>query len=258
MTLDVLGARGRSAPECSPLVCLFNGPYVVSEGVVAPVADGTKRLLSFVVLRDGRVDRRCAARVLWPHLEEAHAAARLRTSLWRLRSSFPTLLTVDKDFIALADTVEVDVLQLSAWAERLIDGTATSADLGRPRPRLDEFELLPDWTESWVILARERIRQRLLHGVEALSCLLVAAQREAEAVDAALLAVSVDPLRESALRALVIAHLAYGNVADAQRSFDEFRARLARELGVRPSAELAALLPSPRRPHARRLVRRRH
>ncbi|MBM2620722.1 bacterial transcriptional activator domain-containing protein [Actinoplanes sp. LDG1-06] len=39
------------------------------------------------------------------------------------------------------------------------------------------------------------------------------------------------PLRESAQRALAQAHLAAGNVADARRTYDEYRSRLRRELG---------------------------
>jgi hypothetical protein len=72
----------------------------------------------------------------------------------------------------------------------------------------EALELLPGWYDDWVLLEREPLRQRVLHGLEALSRHLVRAGRFAEAVEAAMVAVAVEPLRESAQRALVTAHLA--------------------------------------------------
>jgi DNA-binding SARP family transcriptional activator len=57
-------------------------------------------------------------------------------------------------------------------------------------------------------------------------------------------AVAVEPLRESAQRALVSAHLAEGNRIEALRCFDVYRALLWRELRVEPAADLTALLRS--------------
>ena len=54
--------------------------------------------------------------------------------------------------------------------------------------------------------------------------------------------VSADPLRESAQRVLVEAHLAEGNVQEARRAYDLYRRRAVRELRVEPGAELTALL----------------
>jgi DNA-binding SARP family transcriptional activator len=222
-------------------LCLFNGPYLLMRGEPVALADGTKRMLVFVALRDSRVDRGIVARTLWPDLAPATAGCRLRTALWRLGAAVPGVLTATQGTLGLRPDVQVDVRIRYDWAGRLVDGTATDADLRAP-PGHDEFELLPGWADTWVILARERTRQRLLHGVEALSCRLLTARRIAEAVDAALLAASIDPLRESAHRALVAAHLADGNIADARKTYDEYRVRLRRELGVNPSTDFAALM----------------
>jgi DNA-binding SARP family transcriptional activator len=54
--------------------------------------------------------------------------------------------------------------------------------------------------------------------------------------------IAVDPLRESAQRLLVEAHLAEGNVGEALRCFQRYRALARHELQVDPSAELTALL----------------
>jgi len=76
---------------------------------------------------------------------------------------------------------------------------------------LDDLELLPGWYDDWVIVGRERLRQRLLHAVETLSRELVRGGRCAQAVEAALVVVNAEPFRESAHRVLIEAHLAEGN-----------------------------------------------
>ena len=68
--------------------------------------------------------------------------------------------------------------------------------------------------------------------MEALSRILVAARRHAEAVEVAMTVVGLDPLRESAQRVLVEAHLAEGNVAEARRVYEIYRRTVQRELQV--------------------------
>jgi DNA-binding SARP family transcriptional activator len=138
----------------------------------------------------------------------------------------------------------VDVGVVCEWAARLVDGSASQADLCLLNWRWETMDLLPGWYDDWVIFERERIRQRLLHALEALSRRLVEAHRCAEAVDAAISAVSADPLRESANRVLIQAHLAEGNLIEARRAYERYRDSLRRELGVEPSEELFDLLRS--------------
>lgn len=104
------------------------------------------------------------------------------------------------------------------------------------------MNLLPGWYDDWVIFERERIRQRLLHALEALSRRLIEVGRCAEALDAAISAVGVDPLRESANRILIEAHLAEGNVVEACRTYKRYRDTVRCELGVEPSQQLTDLM----------------
>jgi hypothetical protein len=81
----------------------------------------------------------------------------------------------------------------------------------------------------------------MLHALEALSRYLLETMRWGEAVEAAMTAVSVEPLRESAQRLLVEAHLAEGNLIEARRSFAHYCVLLRAELDVEPGNEFAAL-----------------
>ncbi len=101
-------------------------------------------------------------------------------------------------------------------------------------------DLLPGWYDDWVIFERERLRQRMLHALEVLSCRLRATGRYGEAVKAAMDAVAVEPLRESAQRVLAEAHIAEGNYIEARRTFMTYRDLTRRELGVEPSSTFKA------------------
>ena len=57
-----------------------------------------------------------------------------------------------------------------------------------------------------------------------------------------MLAITAEPLRESAQRALIEAHVAEGNLAEARRGYVLYRDLLRRELGVDPSSDLLTAL----------------
>jgi DNA-binding SARP family transcriptional activator len=67
----------------------------------------------------------------------------------------------------------------------------------------------------------------------------------AEAIQAALAAVRLEPLRETAHAALIRAHLAEGNRSEALRQFTRCRNMLAVELAVEPSEFLRKLIAVP-------------
>ena len=198
-------------------LCLFGGPYVVDAGTRLAVPEGSKRLLVFVALHDGQVDRRFAAGTLWPDGDEDRAAGNLRSALWRLKGAGIDVVHADKGALWLDPRVDFDLRAIDHWAGRILEGEARADDLRMPRRGADATEILPGWYDDWVIFERERLRQRLLHALEALSRLLVECHRFAQAIEAALEAVHVEPLRESAHRTLVEAHLAEGNLVEARR-----------------------------------------
>ncbi len=244
---DGVAALAGSAPGTpAPLVALIGGPSLWRAGRRVDLPAHTWRPLAFLALFPNRHDRRQLAARLWPDEPERRAAATLRSTLCRLRAAAGDLdgdlVVADASTIALADGVAVDVRLLEGWATRLRGGHATAADLDVRAGDLATGELLAGWDDDWVLVERERIRQRLLHAVEALSAAQRAAGRHAEAIDAALAAVAADPLRDSAQRVLLEAHLAEGNWAEGRRAHLAYRTLLERELGILPSHEHQVLL----------------
>jgi DNA-binding SARP family transcriptional activator len=246
MVLDFLQTLiAQEAGETALILHLFGGPFVTVEQRRFDVPEGSKRLLMFVALHRGRVDRRYAAGSLWPGGNDLRAAGNLRSALWRLNGAGIRLLSADKHGLTMRDNVLVDVHLVGSWAARLLADSASEHDLKVMPWGIDALDLLPGWYDDWVVMERERVRQRLLHALEALSRQLTQRRRWAEAVEAAMLAVSAEPLRESAQRALIEAHLAEGNWIEGRRSFEAYREILDRELATEPDPELAALLRRP-------------
>jgi DNA-binding SARP family transcriptional activator len=231
-----------SEPGPSPVIHLIGGPYVCYGNEERPVPEGSKKLLAFVALRLGRVERPYAAGALWPFGGDPRAAGNLRSALWRLRRAGIDVVEADKWSLQLAADVEVDVHRLAAWASRLIHSCPEPEDLSPAVVPEMACHLLPGWYDEWAVLERERIRQRVLHALEALSTQLSRQGRHAEAVEAALRAVLEEPLRESGQRALLAAYLAQGNLAEARRAYVRFARLLHSELGVEPSRQVTALL----------------
>ena len=222
------------------VVHLFAGPFVTVGAERCEVPEGSKQLLAFVALRRRRVDRRQVAGTLWPFGDEERAAGNLRSALWRLRRAGINVVVADKWSLALSAEVMVDLHLTEQWATRLIEGRAIGRDLTVSGSVADALDLLPRFYDDWVLIERERVRQRILHALEALSETLAAVGRFADAIEAALLATSAEPLRESAQRALIKAHIAEGNLTEARRSYRAYHDLLYRELGVAPSGDFVA------------------
>ena len=142
--------------------------------------------------------------------------------------------------LRLARDLAVDVQELTGLAKGLESPTARAGDA--PDPSVLAGDLLPDWYEDWVVLERERYRQLRLHALEALCGRLTAAGRFGAAVQAGLAAVAGEPLRESAHRTLIQAHLAEGNPGEAVRQYHLYRRLLATELAIEPSPAIRGMV----------------
>ena len=195
---------------------------------VVDVPSRSQRLAALLALR-GQQARAHLAGVLWPDVPEERAQASLRAALSGVRRHASDLVGDGNGDLHLADGVAVDVVEFRRHARSILSGDVSQW-------------LLPGWYDDWVIVERERIHQVRLHVLEALAGHLVERDAYAQALEAALTAVEIDPLRESAQRSLIAVHLAQGNTADAVRQYKRFCALLRAELDVLPTPRMTELI----------------
>ena len=213
---------------------------VETEEVSLPM--NAQRLVCFLALHDQPLLRTFVSGSLWGDATDLRARGSLRSALWRLRRATYPVVTLTSDHLQLAPTVTVDLREGEALAHRVLDPSQDLDDVAEVNEDVLSADLLPDWTEDWVLMERESYHQLRLRALETLCRRLSANGRFGQAVQAGLAAVSGEPLRESARRALIEAHLAERNVAAALREYDAFRQLLHEELGLEPSEDLRALV----------------
>lgn len=222
-------------------VRLIGGFALQGDQQLIRVPVSAQRLVAFVALQDRPSLRSRVAGTFWPETTDERAMGNLRSVLWRLRRGGHQVIADAGGRLALAAHANVDVHILSSIARRLIDGEFL--------PNPTEFEplsqagdLLPDWSDDWVLGERERFRQLRLHALENACAQLVRAGQFGQAVEVCMAAVVDDPLRESAQRQLIKLHLAEGNRIEALRQYRAFRQILNDELGVEPSRQTRELV----------------
>lgn len=240
--MTATAATARSVDEGVTLA-LLNGFELRFAARAVSVPPSAQRLLALLALHERPLLRPHVAGTLWLDTPEERASANLRSSLWRLNRPGRKLVEATGLQLCLAPGVRVDAREAAALAHRLLaasDGAdGVEADID---PGLLTGELLPGWYDDWVLIEREHLRQLSLYALEALGERLLLAARIGEALEAALAAIAMEPLRESAHRLLIRIHLTEGNASEAIRQFDLCRRLFREELGLEPTPQLAELV----------------
>jgi DNA-binding SARP family transcriptional activator len=222
-----------------PRLRLLESFELTDVGAAVALPPSAQRVLVFVALHENCVQRQYVAGSLWLDFPEERAHANLRSALWRIHRTGVKLVSADGSRLRLNPDVEVDFREAEAVAHRVLD---PAADLPDVRSDLLQADLLPDWYDDWLVFQRERYRQLRLHALETLCERLTRSGHIDAALQAGLAAVASEPLRETAHRTVVLAHLAEGNTCEAIRQFELCRRLLRDQLGVEPSERIQELV----------------
>jgi DNA-binding SARP family transcriptional activator/tetratricopeptide (TPR) repeat protein len=195
--------------------------------------------VAFLAIQGDWVARERLAALLWPDAAPAEALHNLRMDLLRVRALLAewggeAALATERRRVRLLLPNDVAALR------------RTAADAGGPAPEypgtllasmgIEGFPALQEWAAierlALATLWRDALLGRLQRGESAHELTLAQSLLDA------------DPLDEAALLHLLRALRASGRDADADRRYEQYRQRLARELGVEPSPALRALASS--------------
>lgn len=218
-----------------------------TDGHPVPLEGDSGRLVAYLAVHRRPQRRAALAADLWPGvpgatelLDEALAGAAV------LLAPIPDDADGTDGTVALDAGVAVDLDEAMALVRRLAAPphlATVPADVPAATALL-AADVLPTWTETWLAVERERFRQIRLNALEEFSAALTAAGRFADAVTAARAAVRTAPSREGARRALIEAHLAQGEIAEAVAEYDEYQELLRSSVGAAPASGLDGLLPA--------------
>lgn len=215
-------------------------------------------LLTFLVCERARpVSRDVLAELLWP----GNAPPSWETSLKALVSKLRPLTTGLAPRGASAPSIhgQYGCYQLELPRDAWIDVEAARAALdeaegalrrGRPEVAWGFFNVavavarrgfLHGQDGPWVEERRRDLERLLVRALDGYAEVALAVAQPTLAVEAALEALRLDPLREPSWRALMRGHEALGNRPEALSAFHRLKAHLREDLGVSPSADTEAL-----------------
>lgn len=198
-----------------------------------------RRLLAYLAVKGPRANRLLAGTALWPEVSENRARANLRRALWQLPGRW-----VAADGPDLLLEASVDLVEARHVAEQALDHTLVETGA----VEMLKHDLLPGWYEAWVLDEQDQFHLQRVQALEAVCRTATDAGAYPLATGAGLAAVCAEPLRESAVTALVDALVHEGNRVEAARRYRAYAVRLRHEIGAAPGEDLAALV----RPYVRR------
>jgi DNA-binding SARP family transcriptional activator len=227
---------------------LFGGFQLtdVDGQLIDPGPRKVKALFAWLAVNPGiEHPREKVAAMFWPDSEEDVARHSLRQALASLRKVMPDeispLKTTQGSILFDRTNIEVDALAFEAAlavgelrASEEITQLYKGEFLAGCNPKADLFE-------DWLSDHRHHYRERAVNAMCQRLTVLIDTRKFKQAVPVAVQLITIDPLRESAYRGLMMAHQAMGNHALALRWYRRCERVLLRELAVLPCLETRAL-----------------
>lgn len=213
----------------------------------------TALLAQLVVHATHEQARRTVAALFWPESSDEQALTNLRRELHQLRRHLPEFASgLSSSGRSLCwnpgpDTTS-DVVQFVAAADQASQaiGEDVPAFVAAASEAVQCYggDLLPAWSDEWVIGERERLHRRCLSLLD----LLIDCERQAAEVGRALVharrRIELEPLEEPCYRVVMQLQAEAGDRAAALRTFHLCTSLLERELGVGPDAQTVSLYES--------------
>jgi DNA-binding SARP family transcriptional activator len=184
------------------------------------------------------------AYLLWSESDEQKARTSLRQTLAALRRDFAAIgfqgFRSDKLTIQIEARREaVDLVRVLDAAEVMKVDPALLRTLRLPERILEGLEDLDDEFRSWLLPFRQSVHNRLERSLNA--GLVDPSVGEAVKLDMAMALMGLDPSNEQACRYIISSYAARGDLASAMRAYERLAETLARDHGVKPSAQTQRL-----------------
>jgi DNA-binding SARP family transcriptional activator len=219
-----------SSPRVRRQVRVLGRLSVVPEERLSAAA---RRVIAYLAVKGPIAQRSLMSMELWPSMLDEQARANLRRALWQTPSGWLTATSWEVTLVA-----DVDVVEARQAADLALD----CRQLDASQIDLLSRDLLPGWYDHWLLDEQDAFHLARLQGLEAVCRTATGLRQFGLATRAGLAAVMGEPLRQSAVLALVRAHLEEGNSYEALRRVEHYRGLLRTELGVDADPEVMGLV----------------
>lgn len=200
----------------------------------------TQRLLAYLAVHRSRQSRALIAAELWSGRDRLAWGALRQTILTVRWAGADLLVNSGPGSLELADHVQVDLHEAQAVATEILNGGGELAGLPE---LLFAGELLPHWTEPWLIIPRARYHQRRLDALLLVGRQLLRQGRLPTALDVARLVRDLDPLQEEPWELLLRGLRRSGDQPAVRREYRRYRRLLSESApGSMVSPRIEALL----------------
>ncbi len=240
------GRRGGASPAKLSVQTIGKLSLQIGGQATRPLGQKSRALIGYLAISEtGEESRERLVGLLWSESEEEKARASLRQSLYEIREAFDAIgfggFSTDRLRVTL-DRARIDV---DLW--RVFDEAAASTaspillQFERPIERLlDGLDNVDPAFHAWLQARRQSLGDRLTRMLEAASGDHKKPLAEREALARALL--NLDPTHEEAVRLLIRARAAVGDVGGALRVYKTLWDLLDVEYDVEPSTETQELI----------------
>jgi LuxR family transcriptional regulator, maltose regulon positive regulatory protein len=207
-------------------------------------------LQTLIALGGTEVNAGALIDALWPDSEGDAAYHALESALYRLRQLLGArdAVRMEGGKVSLnRDQLWVDVWEFEEELQRPHDPEANGIErIGRLRRLYQGHFLQHEAEKSWILKARQELRDRLLRAIREAASECEHARRWEDAASLYRSGIELDSLNEGLYRGLMLSHHELGDHSEALQAYRRCRELLTRFLGIPPNAKTQALYRSVR------------
>ncbi len=217
------------------------------EPLLLEIPRKSKALFAWLALHpDHQHQREKLAGILWPDSNEVQARHSLRQALVSIKKSLPTAYTkifkTTKDWIFFSsEEVKIDTLCFDQALELNTEESLQEAITLYRGELLEGCNPRSDIFENWLHGFRINYSERASMAMDQYLQILLSKDQYEQAISIATQLISIDALKESAYRALILSHTRLGNQSTGIKWYHRCKKVLKDELDIEPSSKIEKL-----------------
>lgn len=238
----VVGEEGRDIIDNYKIyIRLFGTPSIWIDGQIAVIKRRKSRALVYYLAAIGKpVSRIEIVKILWPQFDRTTALKNLSTYVHNIRSEFPELIVVEKNYISISKEVVVDAHELEKYTlqQNFNIRNNGSVDKLYCAPFLEHFSQADSYEyEQWKREQSEYYLNQVINYKYFVANSLMEQGENHQALKILNHILKLDPYREDVYKLAMKASCKIGNRPGAVKLFEQLNDLLKEEMGISPMSD---------------------